>query len=152
MIKRLVRAVIMAALAVVAGIILSPFVYGVLEGFCPVPGQCIGTGDAFFAVFGAAALMAVVAGVLLVAAAIRGAFWSSQANNVAYLLASRSAMVCLAFNALVGMMLHMADFSGAGLPTFALAIAATLVPLMLPNWFLGDGGEGEDGPGGIGPV
>ena len=170
MIQRFVRAVIMAALAVVAGIILSPFVSGLLEGFCPMPGKCIGADNAFFAVFGAAALLAATAVVLLVAAAVRGALWSSHANDMAYLLAGRSAMVCLAFNVFVGMMLHMAGFNLAGLPTFAMAVAATLIPLMLPDWFLGwvrgndaadngdngDNGDhdddGSNGPGGIGAV
>lgn len=138
LIKRIVRAVIMAALAVGAGVIVSPFVYALLEGFCPVPGMCMNQNDAFFAVFGAAFLLGVVAKVLLVAAAIRGVFWTSEANNLALMLATRSAMVCLGFNVLMGMMLRMADFSGPGLPTFAIAIAATLIPLLIPSWFLGE--------------
>jgi hypothetical protein len=100
-------------------------------------------GDAFFAVFGAAALLAVVAVALLIAAAFRGVFWTSEANDLAYMLGTRAAMVALGFNVLVGMMLQMADFSGAGLPTFAMAIGATLIPLLIPDWFLGE----EEGNG-----
>ena len=130
-VKRLIRTIIMTVVSVAVGVLAGPFITPFIENTLLPNGS-----DAFTFLFGGASLLGTVAVAMLVGAAIRGVFWTDDANTAAKLLASRAAMVALLFNVVLGMMLTLVGF-GSALGTYVLCFAtSTFLVLILPDWFL----------------
>lgn len=130
-VKRLIRTLIMAVVSLGIGVLAGPFLTPLIESTFHVASS-----NVFPFVYGAASVLGIVVVALLLIAAVRGVFWTDEANTIAKLLASRAAMVALLFNVMLGILLAVVGL-GSPLVVYILAFAAgSCIPLILPDWFL----------------